>query len=140
MKLACLSLIALLALACGGDSPSPIGPTPTPQPTTTTLSGSVDAFGLTRHVVTGIARAGRLTAVLTWSDPLVDLDLFLAPTSCANLYPKPDCGILVESGAPVGVVREQVTFDVSAGQTYHLFIDNQHRSVGQSYTVQVTYP
>jgi hypothetical protein len=125
----------MMTAGCGGGG-SPTSPSATPQPSVTTQTGNIDAFGTTRHALT-IARSGTMTLRATWLDTAVDLDLFLAATSCSSLYPKASCNILATSEAATGTA-EQVVRSVSTGETFNVFIDNLHPTRSQAYTLTVS--
>ena len=125
-------------IACGGTStsPTPGGTVTVPQPFTQTISGSVGVFGTTRHSLS-VPRSGSMVVRLTWSDGAVDLDLYLAPTSCTSLYPFSACGILATSDAATGT-SEQVSRSVNANESFNLYVDNLDTSRSQSYTLSIS--
>lgn len=135
MRALMAGLTLTLAAGCGGSG-SPTSPSSTPQPTTISQSGTIDAFGTTRHSLT-ISRSGTMTLRATWTDASVDLDLFLAPSACTSLYPKANCGILAASEAATGT-SEQIVRQVSAGESYNVFIDNLNTTRSQAYTITAT--
>ena len=129
-----LTAAVLSTLGCGGTSTSPTSASP--QPFTQTISGSVDVFGTTRHSLS-VPRSGNLVVRLTWGDGSVDLDLYLAPTSCSSLYPFSACGILATSDAATGT-SEQVSRPVNANESFNLFVDSLDTSRSQSYTLSIS--
>jgi len=132
-----LPLVVLVAtVACGGDD-SPTGPSSSQiQPVNQTQTGTVSAFGAVRHPLT-IQRAGQLTLRLTWSDPMVDLDLYLSAVACTELYPMSACTVLAASDAATGT-QESILRTVAAGETYQIWIDNLHLTRPQNYTLTLT--
>jgi hypothetical protein len=130
---------ALLSIGCGSNS-NPAGPSPNPTPPaafTQTVPGSVSANGVAIHPF-AVPRSGNLDMTLTWGNSAVDLDLYLAASSCSSLYPQNACNIMVKSDARGGIVTERVGFSVTAGQTFNIFVDNLDRQRSQDYTLQVT--
>lgn len=119
--------------ACGKDSPT----SPSSRPYNETLTGTVSAFGSTRHSLS-VPRTGQLTLRLTWSDA-VDLDLYLANSGCASLYPRSGCGVVAQSDG-VGTNSETIARTVTAGEQYSLWIDNLSFSRAATYTVTLSIP
>jgi hypothetical protein len=64
---------------------------------------------------------GRYQATLTWADPSIDLDLYLARPGC-DFWPPLPC-LLVVSDRLTGNT-EDVSWPVSAGERYELWVDN----------------
>ncbi|WP_291990492.1 hypothetical protein [Luteitalea sp.] len=135
MRALMVGFAVTLVAGCGGGG-SPTGPSATPQPSVISQSGNIDAFGTTRHSLT-ISRSGTMTLRATWGDASVDLDLFLAPSSCTSLYPKASCGILAASEAATGT-SEQIVRQVQAGESYNVFIDNLNTTRAQAYSLTAT--
>jgi hypothetical protein len=65
--------------------------------------------------------SGLYRATLTWSDPAVDVDLYLAVPGC-NFYPPLPC-LLTVSDASTGTM-EQISWLVNAGEVYEIWGDN----------------
>jgi len=125
--------------ACGGGgriqtptAPSPSPPSTPAQPVSGMFRGTVDAFQVQRQVWTA-PQTGTATITLTWSGP-ADLDLYLAPESCASLYPKNACNPLTSSTSASGT-RESVSSAVQAGQRLVVFVDNLDVARSQAYAV-----
>ena len=72
---------------------------------------------------------------LIWSDPSVDLDLYVTSDSC-NDYPPAACTILAMSVGEIGT-SEQVTFSARSGVTYRVWVDN-FTSKAQTYWLTFT--
>jgi hypothetical protein len=72
---------------------------------------------------------------LTWTAG-VDLDLYLAPSSCQALYPQAACGIIAKSDASAGT-SEVVTRAVTAGESFAIFVDNLSQTSTAGYSVDV---
>jgi len=118
--------------ACGHDSPT------TPAPYTQTQTGTVAVFGETYHPLS-IPRSGQMTVILTWADPTIDLDFYLAAANCtSSLYPLANCGIVLASNAGVGTVRETIARSVVAGENFTLWIDNLSPTKPATYTLDLT--
>lgn len=132
-RLPWLVMLLMLASACGGDSPT----SPSSRPYNETVSGTVSAFGSTRHAVS-VPKTGQLTLRLTWSEP-VDLDLYLASASCSSLYPKSACGVVAQSDG-VATNSETVARSVTAGEQFSLWVDNLSLSRAATYTVTMNIP
>jgi hypothetical protein len=64
-------------------------------------------------------------------------NLYLAPSSCVELYPLVTCGVLVTSAATTGT-SEQVARSVSSGDNFMLFVDNMSTTQTQNYTVTIS--
>ncbi len=129
-------LIAILVPAgCGSDSPT--GPSiGGPSAFTETLPGSVGVFSESRHAFSAPI-SGDLTLRLTWGDATVDLDLYLANSSCSvSLYPLDNCDIVAESVASTGT-SETVRRAVSAGQQYQFWVDNLSLTTTMNYTLSI---
>ena len=134
-----IALAALLATACGGnDITAPSPPSPPNGPVNQTINGSVTMFGTTRHPLT-ITRSGEMTVRLSWSTSTVDLDLFLAPSTCVELYPTSACGVLAASDSATGMT-EEIRRPVTAGATFSIFVDNLSPTQPQTYTITVAIP
>lgn len=128
-----LILACLFVVGCGGDG-SPTAPSN--PPFTQTMTGTVSVFGWVRHPLT-IPRTGNMSLRLTWQSAAVDLDLFLAPASCTELYPKAACGILAASDAATGT-QEQINRTVNVGEQYQIFVDSLSLDQTQNYTLTLT--
>ena len=124
----CASMLALSG--CGSSSPT------TPSPYTQTVSGTVSAFGTTRHSLT-IPQSGNMSLTLTWSDGTIDLDLYLASSACQQLYPLSQCNVILTSNSAQGAVRENVSRSVASGESYSIFVDNLNLSKATSYTLDI---
>lgn len=133
-----------IAPDCSGfpsPSPSPVpapSPTPTPSPSPgggTSVTDTVAPLGTNRHPVTisGTGQ-GTMTLTLDWSDPGVDLDLYLTTQTC-NAYPPTSCTILNASQANSGT-SERITRSVRGGDTFYAWVDSfTNRS--QTYTLSL---
>jgi hypothetical protein len=96
----------------------------------------VGVFGETRHPFVAPA-SGTLTPRLTWNDPSVDLDLYLASSSCSlSLYPLNTCDILGQSVAATGT-SETITRSVSGGQQYQVWVDNLNPTTAMNYSLSI---
>jgi hypothetical protein len=135
-----IALAALLAAACGGNGVTTPSPSPSPPdgPFNQTINGSVSMFGTTRHPLT-ITRSGQMTVRLSWSTSTVDLDLFLAPSTCVELYPTSACGVLAASDSATGMT-EEIRRTVTAGDAFSIFVDNLSPTQPQTYTITVAIP
>jgi hypothetical protein len=123
--------VVSVAISLAGCSKSPTAPSTFTQ----TVPGTVSIFGTNLHPLT-IGQNGTLTLTLTWASPAVDLDLYLAPSSCTSLYPKTSCGILTSSEA-IGTTSEFVSRVVTSGQTFSVFVDNLSTTTAQAYSIAV---
>ena len=130
VKYAFLALALFSVTACGGDSPT----SPSNQTYTQTLSGTVSLFGTTRHALS-IPRSGNMRLTLTWTGS-TDLDLYLAPSTCQNLYPTAQCGILVFSNSVTGS-QEVIARSVNSGENYAIFVDNLSTLAANTYTLNI---
>ncbi len=137
LLLTAMILFAVLSSGCGGgETANPVGPTSGGSPFTQTVTGTVSAFGSTRHPL-GVTRAGNMTLRLTWTDPTVDLDLYLTSPSCTtNLYPMSACGVLLASDASTGT-QETIARTVSNGEQFQIWVDNLHTTRPQTYTLSI---
>ena len=126
-------LVFLLTILCAGCSGSPIKP----SAFNTTFTGTVTPFGTSRETLQ-VPRAGAMTVSLTWSDPSVDLDLYLAPTSCTTLYPIASCGIL--AAATSTSTTETLNRNVASNENFAIFVDNLNISKPAAYTIAVSIP
>jgi hypothetical protein len=95
-------------------------------------------FGTTRHPLT-ITRSGPMTVRLSWSTSTVDLDLFLAPSTCVELYPTSACGVLAVSDSATGTT-EEIRRTVTAGEAFSIFVDNLNPTQPQTYTITIAIP
>ena len=84
-KLVAAVFLLVVTAACGGQGGAGniTGPSSNP-PFNQSMTGTVSAFGTTRHALT-IPRSGNMTLRLTWADGAVDLDLILAAANCTEL-------------------------------------------------------
>jgi hypothetical protein len=135
---AVIALAALLAAACGGNDVTAPSPSPSDGPFNQTINGSVSMFGTTRHPLT-VTRSGPMTVRLSWATSTVDLDLFLAPSTCVELYPTSACGVLAASDSATGMT-EEIRRPVTAGETFSIFVDNLNPTQPQTYTITVAIP
>ena len=127
----CLAVVVLAG--CTDDSDSPLSPDET---FSQSLSGSVAVFSESRHAVP-ITVSGDLTLRLTWSDPAVDLDLYLTASTCTqNLYPLGSCGVLLASIASTGT-SEVITRPVSSGEQFQVWVDNLSTTAATNYTLEI---
>lgn len=119
--------------ACGTGNPSNeivlvVGGTPTSIPS---ISDTVGVYGLNRHSFT-VNATGQLTATLKWTDPSVDLDLYLTVSNCSS------CTILARSTAYPPGTSEQVRWSVRAGEGYSVWVDNLSQTSSQRYTIDLS--
>ena len=130
-------LIATLVPAGCGSSDSPTGPSVGgPSTFSETLPGTVAVFSESRHAFSAPI-SGNLTLRLTWGDGSVDLDLYLANSSCSmSLYPLDNCDIVAESIASTGT-SETVRRTVAAGQQYQVWVDNLSLTTTMNYTLSI---
>ena len=125
-----LLAIAVLSLtACGSPTK------PSEQQYTQTMSGTVSVFGTTRHALT-IPRSGQMRLTLSWTGS-TDLDLYLAPSSCQNLYPMSQCAVIVASNSSSGT-QEVIARGVSSGESYAIFVDNLSATAANTYNLNIT--
>lgn len=75
----------------------------------------------------------RLT--LSWTGTS-DLDLYLASSTCLNLYPKASCNIISASNSAVGT-QEVIARSVQAGETFNVFVDNLSLIFANTYTIDI---
>jgi predicted phage tail protein len=80
------------------------------------------------------AATGTYRATLMWTDPTIDLDLYLTAAGCP--FPPTGCGLAASQGA--GVNTEQVAFAVGAGQSYRLWVPNNSATRSTSFSVTST--
>ena len=66
-----------------------------------------------------------------------DLDLYLAPSSCQNLYPMSQCAVIVASNSSSGT-QEVVARGVSSGESYAIFVDNLSPTAANTYNLNIT--
>jgi hypothetical protein len=78
-----------------------------------------------------------MTVRLTWSDPSIDLDLYLGAASCSQSVYADDCELLTGSISASGT-SESVARTVTANEQFHLWIDNLSATQGSNYTVTIT--
>lgn len=130
-------LIAAIVQAGCGSSDSPTGPSVGGDNAfSQTVTGTVDAFSETRHPFS-VSVSGDLTLRLTWADGAVDLDLYLANSSCSvSLYPLGNCDIVAQSIAATGT-SEVIGRAVSAGQSYQVWVDNLSPTTAMNYTLSI---
>lgn len=108
--------------AFGSSAPSSqvtvvVGGSTTPLPP---LVGNVPGETAGRVAFT-MPATGQYRANLTWTDPTIDLDLYLARPGCSS-YPPLAC-LLAVSDRLTGN-SETVTWPVHAGERYELWVDN----------------
>lgn len=65
-----------------------------------------------------------------------DLDLYLAPSSCQNLYPMSQCAIVVASNSSSGT-QEVIARGVSSGESYAIFVDNLSATAANTYNLNI---
>jgi hypothetical protein len=106
--------------------------------TTTTVhyGGTVDVFGITSQPFTA-TRTGPMTVALSWTDATVDLDLYLTDASCVG-YPPVDCTLLASSTA-VDTTSERITFSVTNGTSYKLWVDNWSETRSAPFGLDLTF-
>lgn len=114
-------VLSVTAAACGKNSNSP-------SVFTDRQTGTVSAFGTTRHALT-VTRTGNMTLTLTWNTNS-DLDLYLGPSSCQTTT----CNFLAVSDASSGR-SEEIKRSVSSGETFAIFVDNFDPANPVSYTL-----
>jgi hypothetical protein len=96
-------------------------------------------FGSTYHPFT-IPRSGQMSLSLTWADPTIDLDLYLASPNCTlqiGLHPLANCGVILSSNSTVGV-REAIARTVNSGESYSIWVDNLSATKATNYTLDLT--
>lgn len=126
-------LAAAVLAGCGDDSDSPLSPDGT---FSQTVSGSVAVFSEARHPLP-VTVSGDLTLRLTWSDPTVDLDLYLTASTCTqNLYPLESCGVILAAIASTGT-SEVITRPVSSGEQFQVWVDNLSATTAMNYTLSI---
>ena len=74
-----------------------------------------------------IPLSGRMSFELTWSDPSVNLDLYLVSPDCRDLYPLNQCAVIARSTNTSGT-REEVSKNVISNETLKFFIDNRSQA------------
>ena len=80
-----------------------------------------------------------MSLVVTWTDPTIDLDLYLALPSCTTqLYPQALCGIYLASNTAVGAVRETIVRQVNSGEAYTIWVDNLNTAKATTYNLNLT--
>lgn len=132
MRFSLCVVVCVLAVGCGGGSPT--SPTPTaPVPFNQSSSATVSTFGTT-YAPLNMPRGGTMTLTLSWGTN-ADLDLYLTPASCqgGNVYPLRDCQILAKSDRASGS-SETITRSVNQGESYAVWVDNFAGSP-QNYTL-----
>jgi len=130
MSLLLVAIFVAFTAGCGGPT--------APAPYTQTLGGTVSVFGSTWHPFT-VPRSGQMSLSLTWADPTIDLDLYLASSTCTQqLYPLANCGIILASNSAVGTVREAIARSVNSGETYSIWVDNLSATKATTYTLDLT--
>jgi hypothetical protein len=67
-----------------------------------------------------VSQSGNYQGTLVWTDPAVDLDFYLSSAGCS--YPPTGCLLAISDTG--GGTTEQVTYSVTAGQGYRLWVDN----------------
>jgi hypothetical protein len=130
LKYTFLALALFSVTACSSSGPT----SPSNPAYTQTLPGTVSLFGTTRHALS-IPRSGNMRLTLTWTGS-TNLDLYLAPASCQNLYPLAQCGVLVTSNSATGS-QEVITRGVTSGEAYAIFVDNLSLVAANTYTLNI---
>jgi len=126
-----LLLLAAVALVSAGCNNSPTAPSPFNQ----TVNGSIGSFAYLSHDLT-TPRAGVLTITLTWpAGDGRDLDLYVTPQDCQDIYGEQPCTFLEESFASVGT-SETITRAVQSGEPFRIWIDSFSFS-DHAYTLQI---
>jgi hypothetical protein len=127
-------LVVLLAgsAACGGDG-GPTNPSPPggQDPSFQTINGNVQGFQYVAHQY-NTSRAGNLTITLTWQGA-TDLDLYLTPAACQDVYGPNACARLAVSEQIVGN-SESIARAVQSGEQFRVWVDNFATSA-QAYTL-----
>jgi hypothetical protein len=135
-RLILAAAVAVVCIGCGGGSGGGGGGnpvSPAPAPVNETHAGNVGVFGTTRHPLS-ISRSGTLTMRVSWTGGM-DLDLYLAPNSCVNLYPMSACGLLASADGLAN--PEVITRTVNQGESFNVFVDNLSTTQSANYTLTV---
>ena len=77
-----------------------------------------------------MTRSGTYSGSLIWSDPAIDLDLYLTTPGCSY----PPVGCLLAISDTTGSTVENVSRTVAAGESYRLWVDN-FSSQATSFTI-----
>jgi len=133
-RILCVTCLSLAAAACDRQYDY-LGPSP--QPFFQSMNGTVSLYGSNYHPLS-IPYTGTMYLTLSWNDPTIDLDLYLAAPGCINLHPLDGCGYFAASDSSVGVVRETITRTVYAGESYSIWIDNLSLTRASPYNISVS--
>ncbi len=135
LSAAVLLAVTIAGSGCGGSKGGggPVDPTPNPDPATQTVNGNVASFAYNEHPLNA-SRTGNLTVTLTWSGS-TDLDLYLTPGNCPDIYGANACTRLVVSEQLVGN-SEVVTRAVQSGEQFKIWVDN-FAVAAQPYTLTI---
>jgi len=125
------AVLAVTLIGCGKSNPSG----PSGNPYEETLSGNVVAYGFSQRSFTP-PRAGQMRAVLSWPNGNIDLDLYLTDSAC-DAYPPLHCSSLANAATASGT-SETITYQVPAGQSVKLWVDNFDFALASDYTIQLT--
>jgi hypothetical protein len=135
-RLALCCAVFVLTVACDGPD-GPMTPGTTQPPAEQTINGTVAVFGATFHPLS-IPRTGQMSLTLTWTDPTINLDLYLAPPGCTQFPPTAGCDRLAASNTLSGVALETIARSVVGGETYTVWVENLNRTQASTYTLRVT--
>jgi len=130
VKIAVLFAVLAASVSCGKKS-STSASTDFSQ----TVTGTVTPFATNSHSVS-VGQSGTMTLTLTWADSSVDLDLYLASSSCTNLFAA-SCSVLQQSITSTGT-SERITRTVTKGDTFTAFVDSLSLTKSQAYSVLFT--
>jgi hypothetical protein len=133
-RMLCIVGLSLAAASCDRQYDY-LGPSP--QPFFQTMNGTVSLYGSTYHPLS-VPYTGTMYLTLSWNDPAIDLDLYLAGPGCTNVHPLDGCGYYAASDSSVGVVRETITRTVYAGESYTIWIDNLSLRRASTYNISLS--
>ncbi len=119
MKLRAGGLVLAAGLLIAGCSDL-FPPTAPGGPSDVTITGSVEPYDVTSHVIQ-FGRDGTFSATLTWSSR-ADLDLYLTPADCSG-YPLDNCIVFARSTSSTGN-SEHVEWQGRANEQYRVWVDN----------------
>jgi hypothetical protein len=140
MKKGLLAGVFAVSISCGGgnNTTAPSGSKPYNETIPSTSNSTLPDHTATTRFSFTVPRSGTLTLTLTWSDPNANLDLYLAPSTCADLDPKPACGILASSTATSGST-EQLKKTVVDRDLLAIFIDEPvpHGALTSTLTINI---
>ena len=135
---------ALLALAaCGSDGPSGPGPnpspTPTPPPARTVFAtkGLTLPGGTTASETVDNVPAGVVDVRLSWSDPAVDLNLYVTDTNCSSVLEILANGCRVFGQATTAANRPEVVTFTATGMANYVVWARNVSAPSQAATVEV---